>query len=110
MGRNGSRSTSPQMLRLINQASVVQTVYDLRWGDGLSTKETDARQTLSPRQELVLLLRFGLGGRPTTHQRVAETLGLSPRTVRRIENEALRRLRLSTLDSIGSGQCDWDEA
>jgi len=59
-------------------------------------------------QELVLRLRFGQG-RPATIQQVADALGLTVRTARRIEDEALRRLRLSALDSVGSGQCDWDE-
>jgi DNA-directed RNA polymerase sigma subunit (sigma70/sigma32) len=66
-------------------------------------------QILTVQQELVLLLRFGQARRPATEQQVAQALGLSVRTVRRIEGEALRRLRLSTLDSVGSGQCDWDE-
>jgi DNA-directed RNA polymerase sigma subunit (sigma70/sigma32) len=66
-------------------------------------------QILTTRQELVLLLRFGQGRRPATAQEVAQALGLSVHMVRRVEREALRRLRLSTLDSVGSGQCDWDE-
>ena len=66
-------------------------------------------QILTAQQELVLLLRFGQAHRPATEQQVAQALGLSVRMVRRIERQALRRLRLGTLDSVGSGQCDWDE-
>ena len=70
----------------------------------------DARdlKKLTAQQERVLGLRFGQG-RPATIEEVAYALGLTVRTTRRIESEALRRLRLSALDSVGSGQCDWDE-
>jgi DNA-directed RNA polymerase sigma subunit (sigma70/sigma32) len=68
----------------------------------------EANVSDSSQQELVLRLRFGQG-RPATIQEVADALGLTVRRARRIEGEALRRLRLSTLDSIGSGLCDWDE-
>jgi DNA-directed RNA polymerase sigma subunit (sigma70/sigma32) len=70
----------------------------------------DARnpRTLTAQQELVLRLRFGQG-RPATIQEVAGALGLPARTTRRIEAEVLRGLRLSALDSVGSGQCHWDE-
>ncbi len=65
-------------------------------------------KNLTAQQERVLRLRFGQG-RPATIREVADALGLEVRTTRRIEGEALRRLRLSALDSVGSGQCDWDE-
>ncbi|MFI5396981.1 MAG: sigma factor-like helix-turn-helix DNA-binding protein [Candidatus Binatia bacterium] len=65
---------------------------------------------LSPRQELVLLLRFGQGRRPSTHEQVANALGISPRTVERLENEALRQLRLSAVDPLSRGWNGWDEA
>jgi DNA-directed RNA polymerase sigma subunit (sigma70/sigma32) len=66
-------------------------------------------RSLTVQQELALHLRFGQVGPPAAKQQVARELGLSVRTVGRIEHEALRRLRLSTLDSVGSGLCDWDE-
>jgi DNA-directed RNA polymerase sigma subunit (sigma70/sigma32) len=66
-------------------------------------------QVLTVQQELVLLLRFGQARCPATEQQVARALGLTARTVRWVEREALRRLRLSTLDSVGTGHCDWDE-
>jgi DNA-directed RNA polymerase sigma subunit (sigma70/sigma32) len=65
-------------------------------------------KNLTAQQKLVLRLRFGQD-RPATIQEVADALGLPVLTTRRIEGEALRGLRLSTLDSVGSGQCDWDE-
>jgi DNA-directed RNA polymerase sigma subunit (sigma70/sigma32) len=65
-------------------------------------------KNLTAQQELVLRLRFGQGP-PATIQQVADALGLPVQTARRIEDEALRGLRLSALDPVGSGQCDWDE-
>jgi DNA-directed RNA polymerase sigma subunit (sigma70/sigma32) len=65
-------------------------------------------KSLTAQQELVLRLRFGQA-RPVTIQQVADALGLPVLTTRRIEGEALRGLRLSALDSVGSGQCLWDE-
>ena len=65
-------------------------------------------KNLTAQKELVLRLRFGQG-RPATIQEVADALGLPLRTTRRIEREALRRLRLSMLDSVGSGQRDCDD-
>ena len=65
---------------------------------------------LSHQQELVLLLRFGQGARPATHEQVADALGLSPRAVEQIEHEALQLLRQSAIDPLSKGWNGWDEA
>jgi DNA-directed RNA polymerase sigma subunit (sigma70/sigma32) len=65
---------------------------------------------LSHQQELVLLLRFGQGSLPATHEQVADALGISPRAVEQIENEALRLLRQSAIGPLNKGWNGWDEA
>jgi RNA polymerase primary sigma factor len=49
---------------------------------------------LSPREERVIRLRFGLGGvgEHTLHE-IGEELGIGVESVRRVQNKALRRLR-----------------
>ena len=66
-------------------------------------------QTLGPREELVLRLRFGNTRETHSRQEVAQLLGLSLDSVRRIERRALRKLRQSALGPIGSGWQGWDE-
>lgn len=56
-------------------------------------------QNLTARQQRVLHLRFGRESGPTPQHKVAEVLGLSVRTLQRIEHNALRRLRLNSLAS-----------
>jgi RNA polymerase primary sigma factor len=53
-----------------------------------------ALDTLTPREQLVLQLRFGLNhGHPHTLAEVAEQIQISRERVRQIENEALQKLR-----------------
>jgi RNA polymerase primary sigma factor len=50
--------------------------------------------TLTPRQELILRMRFGLGNEPELSLReVAAKFGLTPQRIRQIQRQALRRLR-----------------
>ncbi len=65
---------------------------------------------LSHQQEMVLLLRFGQGARPVTHEQVADALGMSPPAVEQIENEALRLLRQSAIAPLTKSWNGWDEA
>ena len=54
----------------------------------------EALEMLSPRERLVLQLRYGLtDDQPRTLAEVGELLGISRERVRQIENEALRKLR-----------------
>ena len=63
---------------------------------------------LTARQQLVLRLRFGPDRSVATHAQVAETMGVSRETVRRLERNALRRLRVESVDP--SVDCfGWDE-
>ena len=66
-------------------------------------------QVLAAREELVLRLRFGSARQATTREEVAREIGVSTATVRRIEQVALRKLRLSALGPISSGWQGWDE-
>jgi FixJ family two-component response regulator len=72
------------------------------WGRGMM-------ETLAPREELVLRLRFGRVRATRTRQQVAQLLRVSDATVQRIEQQALRKLRLSALGPITGGWQGWDE-
>ncbi len=49
---------------------------------------------LSPREQEIVVLRYGLGGRePVTQNQIGEILGISRSYVSRIEKKALRKLR-----------------
>lgn len=53
------------------------------------------RSTLSPRERMIITLRYGLtGDRPQTQLEVSEKLGISRSYVSRIEKKALERLRM----------------
>ncbi len=52
------------------------------------------RDTLSPREQRIILLRYGIGGRkPLTQREVAVKLGISRSYVSRIEKKALEKLQ-----------------
>jgi RNA polymerase primary sigma factor len=56
--------------------------------------ETTLEQILTPREKLVLQMRFGLGdGHQYPLEKVGEALGVTRERVRQIEAEALRKLR-----------------
>ena len=58
--------------------------------------------TLPPREQRVLALRYGLGGRaPLTQQQVAERLGISRSYISRIEKRALEQLGARWKESDG---------
>ncbi len=64
-------------------------------------------QILTARQERVLLLRFAQGA-AAPPEKVAEAMGVSREVVRRLERDALRRLRLDALNpTVKWG--GWDE-
>jgi DNA-directed RNA polymerase sigma subunit (sigma70/sigma32) len=69
-------------------------------------------ETLAPREELVLRLRFGLASDAYPRLHVAQLLAVSETTVRRIERQAMRKLRLNALGPTGGGWRwnGWDEA
>lgn len=79
-------------------------VADPRWEAGHTTPESawhelrDLLSALSPEERVVIEMRFGLGAkRPSTRVAAARTLGLSVGTLRRLEGEALRRLKAAGL-------------
>jgi RNA polymerase primary sigma factor len=63
----------------------------------------DLIKTLGPREQLIIKLRFGLGGEsPRTLIEVSKVLGVSKERVRQIQNRALTKLRSSpTSDQFG---------
>lgn len=66
-------------------------------------------QLLTEQEALVLHLRYQQPGGVATSQAVAGQLGLSEHTVRRIERDALRKLRQQAVESVGYRVNDWDE-
>ena len=53
------------------------------------------KEVLSPREQLIIELRYGLNGKiPLTQREVAQKLGISRSYVSRIEKKALERLRV----------------
>ncbi len=52
-----------------------------------------ALKTISEREQKVLMMLFGVGGREKTAEEVAQTLGLSRERVRQIKERALKHLR-----------------
>ncbi len=73
---------------------VSETPYEAASESMLKRDVSAALDTLSPRERLVLQLRFGLGqGHQHTLAEVGEQLQISRERVRQIENEALQKLR-----------------
>ncbi len=56
-------------------------------------------QKLTPREEQILRMRFGIGTTPHQAADVGRGLGLSAATVTRIQGRALHRLRMLALDA-----------
>jgi RNA polymerase primary sigma factor len=62
--------------------------------DDLSTQVTRALATLSPKEQEIIRLRFGIGDdAPRTLEEVGQRYGLTRERIRQIEVKALRRLR-----------------
>jgi RNA polymerase primary sigma factor len=62
-------------------------------------------KTLAPREQVVLNLRFGLGGEPRqTLVEVSHVLGVSKERVRQIEAKAMRKLRASLIGDEFEGR------
>ena len=73
---------------------VSETPYEAASESMLKRDVNAALDTLTPREKLVLQLRFGLGhGHQHTLAEVGEQLQISRERVRQIENEALQKLR-----------------
>jgi DNA-directed RNA polymerase sigma subunit (sigma70/sigma32) len=65
--------------------------------------------TLTEQEAVVLRLRYQQPGGVTTPQVIAGQIGLPVHTVRRIERDALRKLRTHALALVGCGFNGWDE-
>jgi RNA polymerase primary sigma factor len=73
-----------------NTASPTQTAFD----NLLKEKIEQVLSTLTPREQRILRLRFGLvNGKCYTLEEVGQKFGLTRERIRQIEARALRRLR-----------------
>ena len=52
--------------------------------------------TLAPREEMILRMRFGIGQRASSVEDLSRQFSLTPERIRRIELEALRKMRERT--------------
>ncbi len=70
------------------------TVYrDMEWDEDRRTIE-EAVNKLSPREQTIIRLRFGLGGgKEMTQKEVADRLGISQSYISRLEKKIIERLR-----------------
>ena len=77
----------------IEDASVVSPLDSLLT-KGLGEQTAAVLQTLSPREELVLRMRFGVGdGAESTLEDVGRSFNVTRERIRQIESKALRKLR-----------------
>lgn len=96
-GDNEGSSGSEDLRRLMRAAgwldrndpeSLTQPI-----SEELRKRFKQAMSSLTPREELILALRFGLeDGRPWTLEKTAKECGLSRESIRRLEALALRKL------------------
>jgi RNA polymerase sigma factor (sigma-70 family) len=95
--------------RQIAEVSAVQVLQQLRRSHPVAAiaervvHEGDCREnvsrvlgTLTPREERVMRLQFGLDGNEQTQAEIARTLGISETRVHQLSAKALRRLRHSS--------------
>lgn len=68
----------------------------------IAEKAETALQQLTPQEEQILRLRFGIGTRMGEIDDVAASLSLTPTAVHRIECSALRKLRLAAVMEAAS--------
>ena len=62
--------------------------------DSLKTDIQDCLRELTPREQNVLTMRFGLGGAPVLSlQKIGKKIGLSKERIRQIEKKAIRKIR-----------------
>lgn len=82
-------------LRGAHRLSLPAAQYDRVVSDELSSAVADAIGTLTPREQLVIRDRFGIGnnGNELTLEEVGNKLGINRERVRQIEAKALRKLR-----------------
>jgi len=90
LGRGDSSDTLGDLIA----DHTLRTPHELATHSMLKRHMEDAMQVLSPRERLVLHLRYGLdGGREHTRGEIADVLGVTGERARQIESAALAKLR-----------------
>lgn len=74
-------------------------------GGGLQGQVDAALRSLTPNEERVLRLRFGLEGNARGRNEVSREVGLSRSRVRSIESQAFQRLRQASLLEFPAVEC-----
>jgi RNA polymerase primary sigma factor len=92
-----------QLGELIEDTQVGSPTEALLTGD-LSTQVARALATLSPKEQEIIRLRFGIGGdAPRTLEEVGQRYGLTRERIRQIEGKALRQLRRPLHAALAEG-------
>jgi RNA polymerase sigma factor (sigma-70 family) len=74
-------------------------IYELKDRDSRLRKYL---QTLSPREELVIKLRYGLDdGNPKTLEEIGARFGVTKERIRQVERKAMKKLRLGLMFKQG---------
>lgn len=75
--------------------TVIEELDSAKAVNGFEKKVEEILRRLTPQEEQVLRLRFGIGARAFGLEVLGQRLGVSNRWVRRLEARALRNLRVS---------------
>ena len=83
-----------EMKFLVSNAVEPKLIEDIVHGDRTEQAINECLETLTPREQKILNLRFGLNGNEEmTLREVGKIFGITPERVRGIESKALRKLR-----------------
>ncbi len=101
--REGEDGCVEEQLRDEKTASPQQHVIDRQ----ISKKMHSILHTLTPREEKMMRMRFGIGGTSgLSREKIGESFGITRERVRQIENKALGQMRQILVEEISHGHFD----